>query len=165
MQFKKRKLILMALFCLSIFAALNLIFLGSWSATYITFFGILEMFINYLFERKKKEVPRFVVGIYIICNIVLGALTFEKALDVIPILAAIAFCFTILAKNEQNMRRLMFVNQTLWLIFDVAVGAYVLACSNILTLISIVIAYNRYSKSTTKTKPKKKASKHSTVKK
>ena len=166
MQFKKRKSILVALFCLSIFAALNMIFLGSWSATYITFFGVLEMLINYLFERKKKEIPKFVVAIYIMCNIALGVLTFEKALDVIPIVAAIVFCFTLLAKKEQNMRMLMFANQSLWLIFDVSVGAYVLAGSNVLTLISIAIAYNRYRKKEIEAKAKKKkTARRSTVKK
>lgn len=62
MQFKKRKQILIALLCLSVFAALNLIFLGSLSAAYITLFAILEMLVNYLFERREKTVPRLVVG-------------------------------------------------------------------------------------------------------
>ena len=35
MQFKKRKAILIALFCLNTFAALNMVFLGSLSAAYI----------------------------------------------------------------------------------------------------------------------------------
>lgn len=165
MQFKKRKSILVALFCLSIFAALNMIFLGSWSATYITFFGVLEMLINYLFERKKKEIPKFVVAIYIMCNIALGVLTFEKALDVIPIVAAIVFCFTLLAKKEQNMRMLMFANQSLWLIFDVSVGAYVLAGSNVLTLISTAIAFYRTRKKEIETRSEKRTTKRSTGKK
>jgi hypothetical protein len=165
MQFKKRRAILVALFCLSMFAALNMIFLNSWSATYITFFGILEMLINHLFERKKKEVPKFVVGIYIICNIVLGVLTFEKVLDVIPILAATVFCFTLLAKKEQSMRKLMIINQSLWLVFDLSVGAYALACSNILTIVSTAIAFHRTSKEEKEAKAKRKASKRSASKK
>ena len=159
MQFKKRKTILIALFCLSIFAALNMIFLGSWSATYITFFCFLEMLINNLFERKKKEVPKFVVAIYIICNIILGAITFTGALDIIPILAAIVFCFTILVKKEQGIRKLMFVNQSLWLAFDLSVGAYALACSNVLTLVSTAIAFYRTRKKEVEAESKKKKTK------
>ncbi len=155
MQFKKRRTILIALFCLNFFAALNMVFLGSLSAAYISFFAIFEMLVNYLFERKKKDVPRWLVGIYIICNVALGLITFEKPIDVLPILAAIIFCFTISMKNEQNIRKLMFLNQCLWLVFDVAVGAYLLVGSNLFTLISTAIAYYRYGKKTRKRVQKK----------
>lgn len=154
MQFKKRKTILIALLCLNVFSALNMVFLGSLSAAYITFFAIFEMLVNYLFERKGKTTPKYIVGLYVIGNIVIGALTFAKPLDVIPIVAAIIFCFTILTKNEQNIRKLTFLNQCLWLVFDICVGAYVLVCSNVLTLVSTAIAYYRYDK-----KSKEKASK------
>lgn len=146
MQFKKRKKILIALLCLNLFAALNLIFLGSFSAAYISFFAIIEIIINYLFERKKKPTPKIVVVFYIIGNLILSALTFSKPLDILSLLAALTFCFTILTKNEQDIRKLMFLNQTFWLIFDVFVGAYVLVGSNILTLISTAVAYCRYRK-------------------
>ena len=155
MQFKKRKTILIALLCLNLFAALNMVFLGSLSATYITFFAIAEMIINYLFERKKKPVPVWLVVVYILVNIALGTLTFTNILDILPIVAAIIFCFTILTKKEQNIRKLMFLNQLIWLFFDYSVGAYVLMGGNILTLISTAIAYYRFSK-TPKPKNKKK---------
>lgn len=53
MQFKKRSQILIALLSLNLFSALNFIFLNSWSSAYISLFAIVEMLINYLFERKK----------------------------------------------------------------------------------------------------------------
>jgi len=144
MQFKNRKTILIALLCLNLFSALNLILLGSFSAAYITLFAILEMIVNYLFERKKKSTPKPVVVLYILVNIALGALTFAKPLDLLPLLAAIIFCFTVLTKDEQSIRKLMFLNQSLWLIFDLSVGAYVLVGSNILTLVSTAIALYRF---------------------
>ena len=144
MQFKNRKTILIALLCLNLFSALNLIFLGSFSAAYITLFAILEMIVNYLFERKKKSTPKPVVVLYILVYIALGALTFAKPLDLLPLLAAIIFCFTVLTKDEQNIRKLMFLNQSLWLIFDLSVGAYVLVGSNILTLVSTANALYRF---------------------
>lgn len=146
MQFKKRKMILTALFCLNLFAALNMVFLGSWAAAGVSFFAILEMVVNYLFERKKKPTPNLVVGLYIVGIVAIGVATYEKALDVLAVAGATVFCFTILTKKEQNIRRLMFLNQLLWLVFDVAVGAYALAGSNVLTLISTAVAYARYSK-------------------
>lgn len=79
-------------------------------------------------------------------NIILGALTFTGLIDILPIVCAIIFCITILAKKEQNIRKLMIVNQILWLIFDIIVGAYFFVISNVLTIISTGIAIYRFNK-------------------
>ncbi|MBR3319674.1 YgjV family protein [Candidatus Saccharibacteria bacterium] len=150
MQFKKRKQIFTALLLLSVFAALNLIFLGSFSSAYITIFGAVELIINSLFERAKKPVPKIVIALYVIVNIVLGALNFNGWLDILPIICALIFCATLLTRNEQTIRKEMLTNQILWLIFDFSVGAYALVVSNILTIISTSIAIYRFSKKTTK---------------
>ena len=146
MQFKKRKQIFIALLLLNLFSALNFVFLGSMASAYVCFFAVFEMLINYLFERKKKRVPLVVVLIYVAVNIALGAISFTGPLDVIPIVCALIFCATLLTKNEQNIRWLMLLNQSLWLVFDLTVGAYFFAVSNVLTIISTAIALYRFSK-------------------
>ncbi|MBR5389295.1 YgjV family protein [Candidatus Saccharibacteria bacterium] len=170
MQFKKRKHIFIALLLLSVFAALNLIFLDSFSSAYITIFGIVEMLINSLFERKKKSVPKLVIAFYVIVNIALGALNFTGWLDILPIACALVFCATLLTKNEQTIRKEMLLNQILWLVFDFSVCAYMLVVSNILTIISTSIAIYRFSKTraeksaTPKNISKSKATKKSSKK-
>lgn len=156
MQFKKRKTIFAALLLLNLFSALNFVFLGTFASAYICFFAIFEMLVNYLFERKKKPVPKIVVGIYIIVNILLGAISFTGPLDLVPIFCALIFCATLLTKKEQDIRRLTVLNQIFWLIFDLAVGAYFFAVSNVLTIISTTIALYRFSK---KRKTKKRKTK------
>lgn len=153
MQFKKRKQIFIALLLLNLFSALNFVFLGAMASAYVCLFAILEMIVNHLFERKKKNVPVWVVGFYAIANIALGTLGFSGWLDILPILCALIFCATILMKKEQNIRKTTLANQTLWLIFDLSVGAYFFAVSNVLTLISTGIALYRYQdKKKTRTK-------------
>ena len=146
MQFKKRRQIFVALLLLNLFSALNFVFLGTFSSAYVCFFAVAEMLINHLFERKNKPVPKVVVGIYIIVNILLGVISFMGPLDVIPIVCALIFCATLLTKNEQNIRKLMLLNQALWLVYDLTVGAYFFAVSNVLTIISTAIALYRFSK-------------------
>lgn len=144
MQFKNRKHILIALFLLNLFCSLNFLFLNNLTSACICFFACIEMLINYSFEKKNKEVPKIVIGIYIIINIILGMFTFKGILDVLPIICAILYCGTILTKKEFNIRRLMLCNQILWLIFDFIIGAYA-ACINAgLTIGSILIAMYRY---------------------
>lgn len=160
MQFKKRKHIFIVLLLLNLFAALNLVFLNSLGSAYITFFAIVEMIINALFERNKKPVPIFVIALYIVINIALGLLSFNGPLDIIPIVCAILYCFVILAKREQNIRKLTLVNQCCWLVYDISIGAYSLSVSNILTIISIIIALVRFKDKGTKKNNKPKKGKH-----
>lgn len=144
MQLKDRKHILIALFLLNLFSALNFLFLGSFSSTYVCFFAEVEMLINYGFEVKKKDVPKWVIGIYIVINIILGMITYGGLLDLLPILCAIIYCGTILTKKEANIRKLMLANQSIWLVFDLIVKAYTFSISNVLTIISTLIAMIRY---------------------
>ncbi len=102
------------------------------------------MLVNYGFEVKGKDVPKWVISIYVIINIILGMLTFKSLLDVLPIVCAIIYCGTILTKKEANIRKLMLANQGIWLIFDIIVWAYTFSISNILTIISTLIAIIRY---------------------
>lgn len=146
MHFKKRRTIFIALLLLTVFSILNYVFLGEISGTYISLFAILEMGVNFLFERKKKPVPKPIIAFYIIANIAIGALTFKGFIDVFPIIAALIFCFTLLTKDEQNIRKEMFCNQVCWLVYDFSVGAYAFGVSNILTLVSTAIAIYRFSK-------------------
>ncbi len=124
MQFKKRKHILIALLLLNLFSALNFVFLGSLSSAYVCFFAIIEMIINYIFEKNNKDVSKGVICIYIIINIILGMISYKTLIDILPIACALLYCGTILTKKETNIRKLMLVNQSTWLVFDIVVKAY-----------------------------------------
>ena len=144
MQFKNRKHILITLFLLNLFSALNFLFLGNLTSSYVCFFAEIEMLVNYGFETRNKDVPKWVIGIYVIINIILGMLTYKSALDILPIVCALLYCGTILTKKEANIRKLMLGNQSVWLIFDLIVKAYTFSISNILTIVSTLIAMYRY---------------------
>ena len=110
-----------------------------------TVIELLEMLINYFFfEKKKKDVPLYLIFIYIIINIILGIIPYTNIIDILPIICATLYCVTIACKKESNIRKLMFLNQVFWLTVDLKYKAYMFAISNILTLISIIISMYRY---------------------
>lgn len=146
MQMEKRKNIIIMLILLNLSSALNFLFLGSYTGSFISFFAILETFINYLFERKGKNVPIYVIMLYVIINIILGSLSFQTIMDILPIICSIIFCLTIYSKKESNIRKLMFINQVFWLVYDIYTKAYMFSICNILTMISVLIAIFRYDK-------------------
>ena len=144
MQMKTKKNIMIMFLGLNIASALNFLFLGSYSATYIYFFAVIEIFINYLFEKKNKTIPLYLVIIYIIINITLGIIVYTVPLDLIPIICSILFCLSICAKKESSIRKIVLGNLALWLVYDIAVKAYAYSISDILTTISTIISIYRY---------------------
>lgn len=144
MQMKTKKNIMIMLLCLNLASALNFLFLNSISGSLICFFAVLETFINYLFDSKDKPVPIYIICIYVIVNIGLGLSSYHSPLDILPIVCALLYCLTICTKKESNIRKIMFGNQSIWLVYDLIVKAYMFSISNVLTLISIVISYFRY---------------------
>ena len=144
MQMKTKKNIMIMLLCLNLSSALNFLFLNSISASLVCFFAVFETFVNYLFDAKNKKTPIYVITFCIIINLVLGAASYHNVFDLIPVACALIYCGTVCTKKESNIRKEMFINQTLWLVYDIIVKAYMFSLSNILTLISIVISMIRY---------------------
>lgn len=144
MQMKDKKNIMIFLLLLNLASALNFLFLDSFSGSLICFFAVFETFINYLFDSKNKSVPYYIIVIYVIVNIGLGLYTYNTLLDIIPIACALLYCASVCSKKETNIRKIMFGNQTLWLIYDITVKAYMFGISNVLTLISIFVSMYRF---------------------
>ena len=144
MQMKTKKNIMIMLLCLNLASALNFLFLNSISGSLVCFFAVFETFINYLFDSKNKKVPIYVIVFYVIVNLILGFYSYKGLLDLIPVACALIYCATVCTKKESNIRKEMFANQTLWLIYDIIVKAYMFSVSNVLTLISIIISMIRF---------------------
>ncbi|MBQ6498172.1 MAG: YgjV family protein [Bacilli bacterium] len=144
MQMKTKKNIMIMLLLLNLASALNFFFLNSTSGFFVCMFAVLETFINYQFDSKNKNVPIYVIIFYVVVNIVLGMISYHKVLDIVPVICALLFCATVCTKKEANIRKIMFANQSTWLVYDLIVKAYMFGISNVLTLISIIIAFFRY---------------------
>ncbi len=144
MQMKTKRNIMIMLLCLNLASSLNFLFLNSISGSLVCFFAVFETFVNYLFDEKNKKVPIYLIAFYVIVNLALGISSYHSLIDIIPIACALLYCATVCAKKESIIRKEMFGNQSLWLIYDIIVKAYMFSISNILTLISIVISIVRY---------------------
>ena len=94
MQMKEKKNIVFTLLLINLLAAINLMMLGSYTGSIICFFAVIQIIINNIFERKEKEVPKVILGIYIIISIICGVITYKTIFDVLPIISSILFIFT-----------------------------------------------------------------------
>lgn len=143
MQMKTKKNIMIMLLGLSLSSAFNFLFLNSISASLISFFAALETFINFLFDSKDKKVPIYIIAFYVVVNLILGFYAYNGILDILPIVCSLLFCVIICTKKEKNIKKLTFLNQIFWLIYDIKVKAYMFCMSNILTLISVIVSLER----------------------
>lgn len=144
MQMKTKKNIMILLICLNLSSALNFVFLDSLSGSFVCFFAVIETLINYMFDSKNKKIPIYIIGLYIIINIILGLWGFKRLKDVLPIIGATLYCLSISVKKESTLRKITFVYTTIWLIYDLSSKAYMFSICSMLTLVSIIIAIYRF---------------------
>ena len=154
MQMKNKKQIILMFILANLFSAINFILLQSYSGAVICFFAIIQTFINKIFEIKQQQVPKIIIGIYIVISIILGVITFNNIIDILPIICSILYTLTIIQEKEKNIRRISLVNIILWIIYDIVCQAYTATISDLLMTISTIIGMYRFDRKTIETKNK-----------
>jgi len=73
-----------------------------------------------------------------------GFFYYQEPIDVLPIIGATLYAISSIQAKEQNIRRMSLIIASLWIIYDVKVGAYVAIISDVLYIISSLTAIIRY---------------------
>lgn len=144
MQMKNKKQIIFMFVLVNLFATINFVLLQSYSGAVICAFSIIQTFINRIFENKKNSVPKTIIGIYIVISIILGIVTFQGYIDILPIICSILYTLTIVQEKERNIREITLLNIILWIIYDIVCMAYTAAISDLLMTISTLIGMYRF---------------------
>lgn len=144
MQMKNKKQIIFMFILANLFSAINFVLLQSYSGAIICIFAIVQTFINKIFEKKVQKIPIIVIIIYIVISIILGAITFNSYIDILPIICSILYTITIIQNKEKNIRRITLVNIVLWIIYDIVCQAYTAGISDSLMIISTFIGMYRF---------------------
>ena len=144
MQINNRKRILICCVLANIFASINFYLLKSYSGAIICLFAVFQTIINNIFERKEKNVPKLLIGIYIIISIMLGAATYNTCIDIMPIICLILYTIMILQKKEANIRKIALINIIFWIVYDFLCKAYTEGISDLITMIPILIGIYRF---------------------
>lgn len=84
--------------------ALSYLFLGTLFASIGVFIAFLRSIVFYVFEKKQKTVPWWLIGV--ICALVLGngVVLWSSPLDLLPMSSLILFTFAFRIKNGIAMR-------------------------------------------------------------
>ena len=155
---KKKWQLLCANIAINALVILNLVLIGQFgSAIFLCLVAIVQSLI--VLPRAKNGAPPSIRETIIFTVLYVGfgflgiftapgfvfALNFKNALELLPILGALALMFSVFAPDEQQTRKWLLCNAVLWVIYYAAVGSTVVLTDG-LTAISTAIALYRYRK-------------------
>ncbi len=115
---KNMKLILLLVFLTNVLLGTSYILTGAFNGVATCCIGAVQTIINYLFERKNKSIPVWLIVLYAVAFIVANLLVFTRITDGIALLAALMFVMSISQKSGKQYRLWTLVNTVLWIVYD-----------------------------------------------
>lgn len=144
MQMKKKKQIIFWYVLGNMLSSIMFFLLRRYSGAAICLFAIVQTFINSYFEKNEKNVPKTIITTYIIISIILGVITFNGYIDIMPIICSILYTIMILQKKESNIRKTALINIIIWGVYDFLSKAYSGMISDLITTIATLVGIYRF---------------------
>lgn len=120
--------------------------LGIFTAGSMSLVSFGRCFLLYIKRKKEKEISKSHLIVSIIILIILGAITYESLLSLIPIVITIFYTISSYMKNSQWLRIIFLIAAFIWIYYNYIVGAYVCIIGNVLEIISGTISIIRFHK-------------------
>ena len=95
--------------------------LGAYSGALCCIIAVVR---NMVFSRYKKEIPLYVLIIYILVVLVFNSKLIHSTLDIIPIFNIIIFAITLWTKNIWNIKAFGVISCVDSVVYDYCTGAY-----------------------------------------
>ena len=136
---KNMLVILPLLFSTNALLATSYILTGAYNGAASCTLGAVQILINYFFfERKNKNIPLWLIGIYAVAFIAVNLMVFSQLGDVLAILATMAFILSICQKNGKMYRLWNSVNSVLWITYDFITHSYGPLSTHVILFVSLL---------------------------
>ena len=136
--------ILLGQFLANSFSGISYGLLGSLSGAWICILAavqsVLVSFLNKMEQEKRKKWILISSAVFSLFYIAGGVAAYAKWPDILSCICALLFVVTIIQQDAGKMRNVMLVSMTLWVIFDIAMGAYTNIITHASTIVSILAA-------------------------
>ena len=136
---KNMKLILFLVFLTNSLLATSYILTGAFNGAVSCCIGAAQTLINFLFQRKNKAIPRWLIAVYAIAFTIANVLVFSRITDAIALLASLAFIMGICQKNGKMYRVWTLANTGLWIAYDFISFSYGPLSTHIILFVTIVL--------------------------
>ena len=143
--------VLLGQFLANTFSGLSYGLLGSLSGAWVCLLAAVHSVLisaaNKKDDRQRKKMVRIISAVFSVAYVIGAAMTYARWTDVISCICALLFVMTVAQKDAGKMRNVMLVSMSLWVIFDIAVGAYTNIITHGSTIVSILTAKMRLDRS------------------
>jgi hypothetical protein len=113
---------------------------GAWVCVLAAVHSVLISFTRKYDALRRKKWILLISVIFAAAYVVGSAVTYTRWPDAICCVWALLFVLTIAQEDASKMRNVMLVSMSLWVIFDISVGAYTNIITHAYTIVSILAA-------------------------
>jgi hypothetical protein len=107
-------------------------------------FGTSIALVAYLFDRRDKLIPRWLLGLYAAGLVAIAVWLYQDWRDLLVLAAQLAFVVEMSVKKEQSLRIWALVNVAFWIVYNLLIGALTPIIGNVFLVASTVLALIRY---------------------
>jgi len=117
---------------------------GRYSTAIICFVAMIRSLVFYVFSTKKIKPNIFILLFFEIAYLVITIVTWQDALDLLPLFGTLASTYTSWQDNVSLMRIGYIINPIFYIIYKLIIGAYISLITEIVLLISNLFALIYY---------------------
>lgn len=137
----------------NLFFILNLLLLGASAgdlfanatALIVNMVSLIQVFISYYHVQKNIPVTVWENIVFLVLYVGLGFVGFNRALDLLPIVASVFNMLAAFQRNEQKTRYLILCNASIFCLYYIIIGSTSLL-AELLAVITTVIGLVKYRK-------------------
>lgn len=143
-QMKKKDKILKMQILANLFYAGQYFLLGAFSAVSMNLVSTIRSVLYAENETKGKENSNFSFIIFINVILLLGILTYDSLLSLLPIFITLLYTYATWQKNTKVIRITFLLAAFIWIFYNSMVGAYAPLIGNVIEIISGIVSIIRF---------------------
>ena len=134
-QFKKHQNIVLLKLSSELVFSIQYILLGAWTGAVLDFISVIRNFLFYKFVKKDISTTPVIIafGLFVVIT---GFVTFDGFMS----LTTISYGM----KKEKWLRLITLPSCILWIIYNLFVGSYAGALTDLMTLVSLLVAMYKF---------------------
>lgn len=137
-QLKNRKYILLCLVISGVFISSHFILLKNWTASMLMLVAILRYTLS-IFSTSRK-----LMYFYVLFTIAISFFSYQGSLTILSCLGSSFQTIAAFKKNDKQLRELMIVGTSFWLIHNYLSGSPIAVLMEIIFISSNIAGYYRY---------------------
>jgi len=108
----------------NLLVVLQFIISNNISAAGVCMLAVLQIVVIFLFQRKSRAFPVWLIIIFIVGYGVVSAFCYVSPYDLISLAAAVMFAISVVQTKPAMCRFFVFLNASLWIVFDILSSSY-----------------------------------------